>query len=157
MRGDHGRWLGERDAFAVDLGKYGQLKLVRETPTAFALIRKYRPTSDKHFTKTERLALPSDTLLAAFRAADTVIDKRFRGSAMWKPPIEGRGLAPPLPTKSAPCLAPCLHSVARHRIVPVALGVVAAAAGLGGPDGVSEEAGRPPLPNRRADCRDDQR
>ena len=86
MRGDHGRWLGERDAFAVDLGKYGQLKLVRETPTAFALIRKYRPTSDKHFTKTERLALPSDTLLAAFRAADTVIDKRFRGPSKGEQP-----------------------------------------------------------------------
>ena len=76
------------------MGKYGQLKLVRETPTAFALIRKYRPTSDKHFTKTERLPLPSDTLLAAFRAADTVIDKRFRGQSKREPTTKGRWVAP---------------------------------------------------------------
>ena len=74
-----GRPAGAKESFAIDLGKQGQLQLVRESSTEFVLARRYRPTPTQHFTRTERAPLTCDTLLAAFRAADTIIDKRFRG------------------------------------------------------------------------------
>jgi len=72
---------GEAEAYGIDLGRYGMLRLVRETTAQFALLRRFRPTTAKHFTRTERITITADTLLAAFRAADTIIDRRFGGTA----------------------------------------------------------------------------
>ena len=151
---------GKPESYAVDLGKFGQLRLVRESATEFALVRKYRPAANKHFTRTERVRLPSDTLLSAFRAADTVVDKRFRGPT-------GRTRQPGWgPRAHALTRHPVLRQVARawgwplgdrsHGAVPAAIGVVATAPSLREPGHLLEKAGHPPVPNTGAGGRHDQ-